>query len=151
MEWLYLDDERLPSKEFLSSSRINSVEDTIHVFKNGESLITWLYDFLSCSNKEYSLSFDNDLGIGILEGRHTLDKILEMCTENEFKLPMYIRIHTNNPIAKDAMQKAVQSYVRIFNLNICETMRLWKIAYMEKSSTEKEFEDFKKEFNFILH
>lgn len=133
MIWLYLDDERLPSEAFMTGCRMKDT-DTIYVFKEGESLISWLFQN---EPEKYSLSFDNDLGMGYTEGNIILNKIFEICATTNFKYPTFVRPHTNNPVARQRMIDATHSFKRFVNK---DDIKLWNVFEMEKSSTKQYLE-----------
>lgn len=143
MIWLYLDDERLPSVNFMTNVRINE-NDTIYVFKEGETLISWL---LQNEPDDYSLSFDNDLGLGYEEGYTILNKIFEMCAINNFKHPKYVRPHTNNPVARQKMIDAVNSFKRFME---DDNLELWNIFEMEKTSTVDYLDSLKNKIKYMF-
>lgn len=143
MLWLYLDDERFPSHDFFRN--VFSDTDTILIFRNPSRLLEWIE-----INKpdEYSLSFDNDLGIGIdLEGRQVLDKIMEKVFNDELAIPVTVRVHTNNVIARRAMANCISScrkhldkYIRLTYPNHC----------MEITATEKEWMEFSNMYDVTI-
>lgn len=55
-----------------------------------------------------SISLDNDLGQGAMEGYKVLDWIEEQVVTNEDFIPPVIYIHTDNPVARKRMTSTLQ-------------------------------------------
>jgi hypothetical protein len=87
---IYLDDERETPQGYY---RTYSVEETIELIKSN-------------NGKIYCLSLDNDLGVGIREGREVLNWIEEQAFNNTLLPIPFIIIHSQNSSAVDYMMKA---------------------------------------------
>ncbi len=61
-----------------------------------------------------TVSLDNDLGVGYLEGRHVAKLIYALALSGSLP-PILLRVHTDNPVAR-------QEIVNWFE----DTLRIWK-------------------------
>lgn len=101
---IFLDDERFPDNTILPpeySSR------WWLVFRNGEDL---LY-FLGLSNDITNLfiSFDNDLGEGLMEGKDVLKQILNRFHYEDLKVdPSQLKVHSMNSVAAREMNLMIE-------------------------------------------
>ena len=87
---IYLDDERDTPPGFV---RTYTVEETIELIKQNDGNIE-------------KLSLDNDLGIGLREGREVMSWVEEQAFNNTLKPIPYLIIHTANPVAENQMMSA---------------------------------------------
>jgi len=84
---IYLDDERKTPDGF---RRTYTVSETIQLL-------------MINNGKVHTLSLDNDLGIGVREGREVMKWIEEQAYFNTLKPIPYLIIHTDNPVAENDM------------------------------------------------
>ena len=87
---IYLDDERQTPNGFV---RTYTVEETIELIKQNNGNVE-------------TVSLDNDLGIGLQEGRKVLEWIEEQAYHNQLLPIPNIIIHTGNNVAMDNMMKS---------------------------------------------
>lgn len=87
---IYLDDERTTPEGF---TRTYTVDETISLIKKNNGKIN-------------TLSLDNDLGVGMKEGREVLKWIEELAFENRLLPIPHILIHSQNNVAVNDMMKA---------------------------------------------
>lgn len=87
---IYLDDERTTPEGFI---RTYLVEETIELIKRNNGYIE-------------AVSLDNDLGMGLQEGRKVLEWIEKEAFHNTLLPIPEIIIHTANPVARDQMMKS---------------------------------------------
>lgn len=87
---IYLDDERETPDGFV---RTYTVEETIKLIQDSDGEV-------EC------VSLDNDLGIGLEEGRKVMDWIEEQAYNNTLAPIPHLIIHTSNPAAENSMMKA---------------------------------------------
>ncbi len=87
---IYLDDDRQTPDGYI---RTYTVEDTIDLIKSN-------------NGKVYRVSLDNDLGVGVREGREVMKWIEEQAFHNTLLPIPYLIIHSGNNVACDEMMTA---------------------------------------------
>jgi len=91
---IYLDDLR-PTPE--GYTRVYTVEEGIDL----------ILDCIKNGIKIQEISFDNDLGEGLLEGRKLLDWVEEQLYYGNMELPEVLTVHTANPAAAQYMRFSI--------------------------------------------
>jgi hypothetical protein len=88
---LWLDDLRIPTKDFVWITNYN--EFTEHIILNG------MPEFIS---------FDHDLGVGY-SGYDCAKWLVEYCLDNDLDLPDY-KVHSMNPVGKNNIESLLENY-----------------------------------------
>ncbi len=95
---IFLDDERETPRNFL---RTLDVQTTINFMKNLNGYID-------------ILSLDNDLGVGMDEGRNVVYWLCATSFNGLNYWPRRIRIHSANPVARDYMKGMIERYASCY-------------------------------------
>lgn len=97
MKKLFLDDERFP------------VDDSWAIVRSVAEAQAWV---LSNGFPDY-VSFDNDLGDGLPEGRRFSEWLIDRDLDHHDMPDSFdFYVHSQNPVARDAIEGSLRSYMR---------------------------------------
>lgn len=101
--WFFLDDEREPPTHSPHNWAI---------FRTGDDMLRMI-DFMGCFPD--GISFDHDLGNGVLSGHETVKVMLDWVLDNKVTIPDWFefRTHSQNPIGEGHIIKTMEDLIKL--------------------------------------
>lgn len=99
--WLYLDDERTPSRNFYKDMDINDGENfEVYTVRSGKQFMRIIEKV-----NPHGISLDNDLGGSghLSKGYQVLNEIEKLISEGKLPALQFVRVHSANSVAKIRM------------------------------------------------
>lgn len=103
---IFLDDERYPPTDSNDYIICRSVEEAINVVATTTT----------ASNPLTFISFDNDLGYNMLEGKDFVKFLIDYDMDHDILSPGFeFYVHSQNPAARDYINNLLSSYIKFKN------------------------------------